>query len=182
MAFQLWKNFNYKNPLPIYYRIHYRSKKLKELYDTSGPIYTTKISDRMQYTIYPEISNYTKCAAMLLNNLFNPEWMTIDCNEPITSDIMCHFPRKIKPQYNITTEKMDMYNAACVHINGTCFIFHWGDINSIDNKKISVMSNNHINIFQGLFDAISVSFPPIMLKGTKYTMIYKQYGNAYIYK
>ena len=181
VAFQLWKNSNYKNKLQIYYRIHYRSNYMKSMYDTYGPINTTKISDRMQYTIYPEISNYTKCAAMLLNNLVNPEWITIDCDEPVTSDIMCHFPRKIKQQFNMTVEKM-VSNSACVHKNETCFIFHWRNIDNSDNKKISMMSLNHINIFQYLFDAISVSFPPIMLKDRRYTMIYKRYSNVYIYK
>ena len=182
MAFQLWKNLNYNNPLPIYYRIQCRSYDMKSLYDTYGPINTTNISNRMQYTMYPEISNYTKCAAMLLNNLVNPEWITINCDEPIRSDIMCHFPRKIKPQFNMTAEKKYMYNTACVHINRTCFIFHWGEINNNDKKKISMIPINHISIFKDLFDAISVSFPPIMLNGMRYTMTYKRYSNLYIYK
>ena len=181
VAFQLWKKFNYKNPLHIYYRLHYRSHDMNRLYGTYGPINTTKIFDRMQYTIYPEISNYSKCAAMLLNNLAHPEWITIDCDEPVTSDIMCHFQRKIKPQFNMTAKRMDIYNSICIYRNGTCFIFLWGHIDNNDNKKISTMSLNHINSFQYLFDAISVSFPPIMLSGRRYTMKYKRYSNVYVY-
>ena len=119
---------------------------------------------------------------MLLNNLVDPEWISIECDEPVTSYIMCHFPRKIKPQFNSTAGKMDMYNSACVHRNGTCFIFYWGNIDSSDTRKISIMPINHINIFQYLFDAISVSFPPIMLNDMRYTMTYKRYSNVYIYK
>ena len=99
---------------------------MKKLYDTNSPINTTGIFHKTQFTIYPEISKYPKCTAMILNNLVNPEWITIDCDEPVTSDIMCHFPRKIKKQFNWTTDSMEIYNSSCVYKNGTCFVFLWG--------------------------------------------------------
>ena len=181
MAFQLWKNLNYKNPLPIYYKLDYDSYYMNKLYDTYGPINTTNIFDRIQYTIYPEISKYQKCTAILLNNLFYPEWITIDCNEPVTSDIMCHFPRKIKQKLNGGIQTMELYNASCVHKNNTCFIFLWGNKSSRSGHKMLRKQINHINIFQYLFDAVSSTFPPIMLTD-RYTMSYIRFGNIFSYK
>ena len=156
-----------------------------KLYGTNGPINTTEIFHKTQNTIYPENSKYPKCTAMLLNNLVNPEWITIDCDEPLTSDIMCHFPRQLKQPFNWATDRMEIYNSSCVHKNDTCFIFLWGlpDLNfrSI-SKKILRKQIHHINIFQYLFNSVSASFPPILLTGMGNTMSYIRYGNIFNYK
>ena len=158
---------------------------MNRLYGTYGPINIKMIFEKTHYTIYPEISNYSKCAAMLLNNLVNPEWITIDCDEPVTSDIMCHFPRKIKQHINwITEEEIKIYNSSCVHKNETCFIFLWSHFVSnihSNNNKLLRKEIDHINVFQYLFSAVSVSFPPIMLADMKYTMSYIRYGNSLSY-
>ena len=121
---------------------------------------------------------------MLLDNLVNPEWITIDCDEPVTSDTIYHFPRQIKQHINWKTETMQLYNSSYVYNNDTCFIFLWEHFVSnvsINNIKLIRKEVHHINIVQYLFNAVIIRFLPIILTDMRYTMGYIKHGNFFSY-
>ena len=51
---------------------------------------------------------------MLLTDLGNPEWITVGCDEPVTSDIMCYFETKFNHTEPDNESKTRIYNKLCV--------------------------------------------------------------------
>ena len=50
---------------------------------------TSNLLTKSSKLFYPENSNKL-CVAMLITNLAKPEWITINCDENLTTDVMCY--------------------------------------------------------------------------------------------
>ena len=135
-------------------------------------------------TIYPQTDN-SSCVAILLSNLADPEWITINCNEPMTTDVVCYFEHinyKKKPTVINIVSDTKIHETACVLINNTCYLFKW--IGQNYKKQLQNIVNNvsDVKIFQHLYDAVDVLFPPILSRNLDFKISYIRYGVTYEFK
>ena len=129
--------------------------------------------------LYPEINNFL-CTAMLLTNLADPECIIVGCNKPITSHVIC-FWKEVKKRKKINRATMNIYNEMCVLHNNTCYLFEWRTYNTILSTNIGANISN-ITLFHHVFNAVSVTFPLIIVYNSRYMMKFRRYGNVFHYE
>ena len=168
VSFQQWNKYQYFNP--------YSDQHVSYITYNNHiyfPNVTSKLLDKNSSLLYPENSNKL-CVAMLITNLAKPEWITINCDEKLTTDVMCYH-EDIKHSTTITdlSASVTTFNANCIIKNDKCFVFHWVKRNHIkiqDDKLLKTLSD--IESFTFLFDAISVTISPILYFDYKYKVTY----------
>lgn len=120
-------------------------------------------------SLSPQFYLIQTCSAMLVTNLADPEWMSIDCQEPLTGDIFCLL------KVNITcNESLAMSDDKfCLNVsdnvflkNETCFVFVWlkniGKSEAIcEDYSSKTFQLSDIKLFEFLFNCVSAKFPPI---------------------
>ena len=127
---------------------------------------------------------------MLLTNLAEPEWISVDCNEPWAKDVLCEV--RDKANYHESLNSSFLLLHACLRgflfLRGMCYIFLWNvdlyqghKTNCPEGSKILQMYPG-IELFQTLFDAIGAQFPPILSPNFQFVFSYDRYLNIYKYK
>ena len=107
-----------------------------------------------------------RCTFMLLTNLAEPEWESIDCSQRIIGDIMCVIPRKVTIATNISfATNVTVFKNPCVFINEKCYSFSWGFLNDRSvsrNIKMKISKSTHVAM-EYLVTAPDAEFPPFHL-------------------
>ncbi len=100
------------------------------------------------------------CSAMLLNNILNPEWITIECNQALMKSVMCAVPQNSSVNEEMLIP-LEVCNSECIAMNTSCFKFLWP--NGV-NKHVCRLRKNFISEKQRkeLLDAV---FPEIQRGG-----------------
>ena len=102
------------------------------IYKIDLPIDYLNLTTQSTKTLYPEsYKNKTACSAMLLYNLAESEWITVDCNEPLNEQVLC-----VLFEENKTVNKseindqlaLEIYDKMCIIMYNMCHLFHWGTI------------------------------------------------------
>ena len=183
IAFQQWKNIYYmKNKQPLY-----RSAEKKSFIFNNNRIFDNiNMSKAISMKLYPE-THIRRCGAILLYNLAEVEWITVDCNEPLGYQGFC-----VVSHRNITSERspsiyqldLKVTNSKCIIRNDTCFLFIWLNTSErMSIKQDSYPTNfQNVQLFQFLFDAIGTKFPPIFIEDAKQIVTYEKFANVYNYK
>ncbi len=131
--------------------------------------------------LYPQMDTKSSCGAMIVTNLADPAWITVGCNDPVTLDVMCNFHKATKLLNNSTFQKSaTMFERSCIHKNNFCHIFIWSDF-SVQRYKLQRKMFCDAKIFQFLYDAVSVIFPPIDLYPSGLVTIYTKLNSLYKY-
>ena len=101
-----------------------------------------------------------KCFVMLLHNLAEPKWLSVDCNTPFLVYVICIKDKIIQEIEHINNRsiilKMKHFCASnAIIVDGICYDFQWIDSNTNircknENIKIDIM------IFKYIFEAISL--------------------------
>ena len=188
MAFQQWKNIHFlKTGLPTYETMEPKDPVLAYsdmLYFNLMPDFNnSNLNYKVNQTLYPEV-HVDKCAALLLYNLADPEWITVDCDEPLGHQAFCVISVRDKTK-NVTlvSEKnLKLYDRQCIIRNFTCFVFNWVTYADIFKGNILHTSYANIQAFKFLFDAISVLFPPIFIENAQWFETYERFSNTYRYQ
>ena len=139
-------------------------------------INTTEYPLYQKHIIYPKINNFL-CTAMLLTNLTDPEWITVGCNESITNHLMCFWKEAKKKKINQSTK--NIYNEMCVLHNDTCYLFEWRKTYNTKLSKNIGSNISNITLFQHVFNAVSVTFLPIVVDNSRYMMTFRRYGHVF---
>ena len=145
------------------------------------------LNDKIKFTLYPEV-HIRKCGAMLLYNLVDPEWITVDCDEPLSHGTFCEFTRRktFKPSPSTSNTEFRINDKGCVMRQQTCFLFLWLPVSIVkaatdrDNTYLKHFSD--IKIFQFLFEATRIQFLPIFIENAKWIATYERFANVYNYK
>ena len=77
--------------------------------------------------LYPE-TYIRRCTTMILYNLAEVEWITVDCNEPLGYQSFCVISNtntSSDRSLPISESDIRVTDRKCVIINGTCFLFLW---------------------------------------------------------
>ena len=146
----------------------------------------TVLATKNKVTVYPE-THQRKCAAVILYNLADPEWITVDCAEPLVPGTFCVISKENTS--NVFTFNRDsdliLNDKKCVMMNNTCFLFLWGKASIIEVttniKDIYLTNISSVESFQFLFEAISIQFPPVFIEHTKWTATYERFANVFNY-
>ena len=102
-----------------------------------------------------------KCTLMLLTNLGEPEWISINCYDQIIGDILCMVPRNVDLLVN-NSQKADLFvfKNPCVLINGKCYLFSYVFQNdTLGYKNLTITSSTFIDL-EHLVTAINGEFLP----------------------
>ena len=174
MSFQFWRNIYHLNQ---FYSLHQT-----KYYYFKFAYKNTIIRDilfKNYKTMYPETDNST-CTAILLTNLADPEWINIQCDELITTDVLCYFQKDNNLKVSVKGQsEIFMYNKSCVLKNNTCYLFKWIEITNTDDTGQYI---SNVELFQFLFEAVSVNFPPLLVPHLKLKITYQRYGSIFIYR
>ena len=120
---------------------------------------------------------------MLITNLAKPEWITINCDEKLTTDVMCYLEEVKNLTTTIDLPTSVVFKANCIIKNDKCFVFHWINRNYLkiqDDKSIKNLSD--IESFKFLFDAVSATIAPILYSDYKYKVTYQKYAGFYDFR
>ena len=184
IAFQQWKNIYFmKNSHPSYTikERHFFEKTANREFDNAN------LNDKIKFTLYPEV-HIRRCGAMLLYNLVHPEWITVDCDNPLSHGTFCVFTRrgtdKLSPSMSNTEYRIN--DRGCVMRNQTCFLFLWLTASIVkattDRDNTYPTNFSDIKIFQFLFEATRIQFLPIFIENAKWTATYERFAHVYNYK
>ena len=120
------------------------------------------------------------CVAMLLSNLAHAEWIHIPCKKPaLVNHVFCLIEEYDHNQtMSLHSDNITLYDASCVMVEKTCHLVIWTSKEKEPFKDISF----NIRLFQVLFNAVDVIFPPIFSYNFSYIFKYQIYSNYYHYK
>ena len=127
------------------------------------------------------------CAVLLLMNMAEPAWITVECDKQLFYKFLCYFEEPIIIQHNNTLIESNtiidemIFNHSCVLKNKICYLFEWIEVKPNDIITIGA-KQNVIKLFEYLFYAINVEFPPIISPDFSKRLTYRKYGGILNYK
>ena len=186
LAFQQWKNIYFiKNSYPSYRSAGRSVNNFFVSYH--GQFNNTDLNTKVKSTLYPKAYMKT-CAAMILYNIVEPEWITVDCDEPLGHGTFCVFTREniFKTSPSISSSEFRINDRRCVMRNLVCYLSMWKKVFNvkviIDNDDIYFTNFSSVEKFQFSFDAIRIKFLPIFIDHAKWTVTCERFVNVYTCK
>ena len=131
--------------------------------------------------IFPKNPYSAMCAVLLLMNLAEPAWITVEWDTNLTENFLCYFEDKPITDDNKTYVDMNIFDQLCVMKNNICYLFERTKVNITDIDGMKINKTYITLLFEYLFDAISVLFPPIISPDFKEKLTYRKYGRIFIY-
>ena len=127
MGWQNWKNVNYKGDISTQYTSKHNLVMKEIVFGQAGPLNTTELQFMQSKVFHPQPAFKTpKCVALMTANLGEPEWLTISCNENVSSDISCEFTKtSVKTEQRESISDLFIYDIDSVRHpqNKYCFTF-----------------------------------------------------------
>ncbi len=186
VAFQQWKNYNFGNYFVCYElfqistNIFALSTKLSAKYWTHAAKKTTKYKSDATNELYPLVLKTKLCVALFLSNLATPEWIPVTCDDQISPNVLCHIwnPR-FKLSSVTNTNNYGCYGFQIIK-NNTCLSFLYIELkdnvraqwkkqtvnfpkNVWNSSCITTFDLKNIKDLHFLFEAVSVTFPPLIV-------------------
>ena len=127
---------------------------------------------------------------MILLNLAEPEWISVDCNGPWVLDVLCEVKDETNSQVSSDSsfQLLHVCSKRFVFLRKMCYIFiRKVDLPQMHNKNCPegsriLQMHSGIELFQTLFDAVGGPFPPILSPDLQFVFSYDRYLNIYKYK
>lgn len=142
---------------------------------------------RAQHVLHPYNVNHTQCTLLLLVNLAEPEWISVDCSTKLLYDILCVVRKKNRADNGLMNLKGVRQKTVCpwqyLLNRGKCYIFFWYNVSFGMDYTSEKLCQSHSgyqmylkdhNNFDFLLETVSSSFPPILLMhDVKSSLVYK---------
>ena len=147
------------------------------------------VKEKARQSIHPDIHFNKTCVMMLVTNLENPEWVTVDCDQKILSHVLCRINTENTIPPNLRPNK---YNRTCLNYQNLkdvfCLLFLWtkekGNINTkckllgMDNYKFK-----NITRLLPILLAAKMAISPILSLGyNDHTTVYQFEFNTFLQK
>ena len=119
-----------------------------------------------------------KCPALFLRNLADVQWIQVECNQSVATHVFCLIEQVNETSIQFHPDAM-FYHRECILLNTICYVFNWlrkGEPLPKRNTIIDILQ------FQFIFDAVAVTFPPILTNNFRQIIKYKRYSYLYDYK
>ncbi len=129
--------------------------------------------EKALHTIFPEHGKGLRCTMLLLSNLAESDWITVDCSDRMLGSVFCSLPSRnyIEPNSHQRYENNTICLLNSIFYNNTCFFFLLfqskvnGSISQFCGKfKTTALSEFSFKDWKFLFDAIQPPFPPVLLE------------------
>ena len=87
----------------------------------------TNVKELAVKTIQPAMHKLKLCTVMLLSNLAYPEWIHVDCDEKLLSDVVCSTGNPEMVEINVITRNRTRKMCPLPQImkNSSCYLFLW---------------------------------------------------------
>ena len=121
------------------------------------------------------------CAVLLLMNLADPVWIRVECDKQLIENFLCYFEDKPVTGDDKTYVDMNIFDQLCVMKQKICYLFKWIKVNTNEIDPITIDKTFITLLFEYLFDAVSVPFPPIISPDFKEKLTYRKYGRIFNY-
>ncbi len=112
-------------------------------------------------TSHPYQPNSYSCTAMLLSNLAEPQWISIQCYQPLTDDVICDISGGNKT-FNISFPTQELCLEGQIYRLNKCYSFAEKLVKHMIHHKCLTKEQIDIKIMHFLIHAISSTFPPIL--------------------
>ena len=202
VSFQKWNNIpSDSNNYQIQLKIIYIFKKLFGFCkDFCSPdechnpcTSTNQWQDNSKLNSFPNFNpsqiKSHNCVLMLIHNLGQPLWTSVNCDRLLLEDVLCIIEDKTSDETSVETRntlRRSMCSSLHILRNKTCHWFVWFDNNSTIKtsyeRKTGQGEIYDIRKWQYLFDAIVANFPTIISDSLAYTVTYDKYFNTYKYR
>ncbi len=110
--------------------------------------YTWKATLENGFCTFPQHCHY--CTALLLANLAEPHWISVECHEKLTHYVLCVIPNDYQSEFEVALLS-DFYCQDSILLTNSCVMFLWQ--NWAHSKSQSCYSQ--LNNFQFLFEAVN---------------------------
>ncbi len=109
------------------------------------------------------------CAAVLLNNLAEPQWVSVKCDDSLAQVVFCQTREDTNFQHLLKGDEMfQASNLSCDRntflLNELCVSFVWYTIRTVQKLSLQLKQFHLATDLQTVFDAASETFPPIFLE------------------
>ncbi len=108
-----------------------------------------------------------KCTAIILDNLVQPEWISVSCHKPLLSVIAC-FDQGEDHHLRLSSQNksnLEKCSKTAIQKQETCFSFFWHVITTNRQTSCNQLGNiaitmTRVKMFNFIFEAVSSVFPP----------------------
>ena len=120
-----------------------------------------------------------KCPALFLRNLADVQWAQVGCHQSLATHIFCVIEDNNETSIQFCPDA-NLYLRECILLNATCYIFSW----LTKGQPLPKRNTRNIDIlnFQFFFDAVAITFSPILTNNFSHIIKYKRYDYLYDYK
>ncbi len=133
----------------------------------------TSIASHRHNSIHGNITK--KCTAMIVHNLVDPFWVSINCFQKAMRQTLC-FQRTIesKQWYHMQNNDPGICKRNQIKRSGICLEIIWGFPNEIENQAKNVQKRciSNASSFQFMFEAAIVTFPPVLVCDSLHALIH----------
>ena len=132
----------------------------------------------------PIMNNF--CTVMLLSNLADPQWVSVNCRSKMLGDVLCRIP-KAQTSHVIKDKDRGQLNhlsdTDCVILKGKCHLFLWTTrIDYTAFRIFELISIKSIKRYNLLFNAVSSEFPPFFSNNYQYLIFYTKASETLLFK
>ncbi len=133
--------------------------------------------DRSTKKLFPHRIFSKTCTLLVLNNLLEPNWMFLACNDKRMNSYFCvkeevkNNSQNYEKNYRTVEAKKDCPSTH-VRMDKKCYSFLWYNLTETDADALrrvchphSALSTASLHFLQPIFNAVSNAFPDILLNG-----------------
>ena len=142
--------------------------------------------ERIKWNLQPAsfYSTGLSCTMLLISNLATPEWISVDCDEPLLDNIICVNDTFDKDLIITKSSSIFVCPADAILHGESCFKFKWlrnnnknEELCQEDNMKMLSTNVDFKKEFNYIFEATSVIFPAVLQFDVSLTQV-----NVYNYE
>ncbi len=134
---------------------------------------------------HPSSEKQHTCTAMVLNNLAEPMWVSVTCEEKLVKTVYCLMNNiDISKNNDKQTPDLEVCSKESVLAGKSCIAFLWKYVPTVQippSRKYMTQCD-HLLGFHFLFDAVAGNFPPIFAANPNQVVSYSRCSNTYKYK
>ncbi len=164
------------SPNPNYYACRQLFPDTTELFDPSPCPSLASVKENIAEVINPDMVTHRKCTLMLLSNLAEAEWLSVDCDEKLLAHVLC-VEKSTCTAHTVSKEdvfraKLTMCDNQSLKLNKSCYAFHFTENRSLTflPKGAGNSFVNELGIFalKDIFFSVKAQVPNlILLNSTK---------------
>ncbi len=120
--------------------------------------------------IYPALKRTLSCTLLLMSNLAQPDWISVNCKEAFLAHVFCfHFSQMAKSQehFHKNISSLSECSTGAIVVNSTCYRFQWvGATEKITPFVCQILNLKSVNLslvqVENIIMAVKTEFPNLL--------------------